>query len=169
MGNTIKFRIWDRQNNRFVENDASLHCESNWSIDAFSGEIVNYVRAIDGDHGSEIYSADFNPKFYASGMEIIKEVRYVLSAFTGLKDKNDNEVYEGDILKFSQPPDIKLTSKGDTLKEQALGRVIRDNLTTNLVLEVIEPCGPSYYPLSYASGKNAEVIGNIFEKNSLVP
>lgn len=175
MGKTTKFRIWDKQAQRFIHNDGSLHCESNWSIDAFSGEIVNFVRAIDGDHGSDTYTADFNPNYYADGLDVVKENRYILSQNTGLEDKHANGVYEGDLISFTYH--IGDSAWQDMDKEEAeyqksqigknfVGRIVKDYLTTNLTLEVIEPCGIAHYPLAYAGGEKAEIIGNVFEKPS---
>ena len=44
----IKFRIWNKQTKKFVNNAYSLHCFSNWSVDAFTGEIYDYVGSFNG-------------------------------------------------------------------------------------------------------------------------
>lgn len=165
MSNPIKFRIWDRQAKRFAQNDGSLHCQSNWSIDAFSGEIFDFVRAIDGDYGSEVYTRDANPNFYAQGIDIIKDSRFVLSQFTGLRDCKEVEVFEGDIIQFKARPS-KIDEKDnyqDQVEVTYIGRVVRDQTTTNLCLEVVEPCGLSFFPLAYAGGSKAEIIGNVHQ------
>lgn len=171
----LKFRIWDNQAKRFIQNTASLHCESNWSIDAFSGELINFVRSIDGDYGSEVYTADFNPNYYADGLDVVKESRYILSQCTGIKDRRGNEVHEGDLISFNNQSGIEdsqgLGETSSSLQKSQIGkifvgRVVRDSQTTNLTLEVVEPCGIAHYPLAYAGGENAEIIGNVFEKSS---
>ena len=37
--------------NKVIENENSLHCYSNWCLNAFTGEVADFVGAIDGDHG----------------------------------------------------------------------------------------------------------------------
>ena len=69
--NRFKFRIWDNHNEQFVENSSSLHCYSNWSIDAFTGEIIDYVGILDGDHGNN-YTPNPNPNYYSRKLKIIK-------------------------------------------------------------------------------------------------
>jgi hypothetical protein len=91
----IKFRIWDKQRKGWLSpDDSSLHCQSNWFIDPFTGKVVDVVAMPDNQ-----YSIDEDPEFYMDGTKITKEPRFVSQQFTGIFDKNNEGIYEGDIVK----------------------------------------------------------------------
>lgn len=74
--------------------------------------------------------------------------------FTGLKDKHDKEIYEGDILKI-------------TLYDDEWKTKVRDYLGT-LVIDV-EGCDWNTTALSFLDDEaETEVIGNIFENPELI-
>jgi uncharacterized phage protein (TIGR01671 family) len=67
----IKFRVWDKKNKRI-----------DYVYKIFYGEITGKLLAIET---SDKYLQEVN--------------EFVLMQYTGLKDKNGNEIYEGDIVK----------------------------------------------------------------------
>ncbi len=79
--------------------------------------------------------------FYGSFWDILKDDRWVVMQYTGLKDKNGKEIYEGDIL------------QNISFKE-CIG-----------VMEWLEKdaCFTRFYPLF-----NFEIIGNIYENPELI-
>jgi YopX protein len=138
-----KYRIWDKSDGCFItKNGHSLHCYSNWSIDVFSGKLVDYLGQIDGDHGDN-FIQNFAPDYFIKDLKAVKECPYVVQEFTGLKDAHGKEIYEGDIM----------------FADEILWEVLFD-LGMFCVRPLDDPKGkvtPLYqYP-------DAEIIGNIFE------
>lgn len=83
---------------------------------------------------------------------------FVIQQYTGLKDKNDKEIYEGDIL------EIYLTGPAEVSRPN-YGEVVWSNNELRFVLKVIIPTGIVEWGFEYTELK---VIGNIYENPELL-
>ena len=80
---------------------------------------------------------------------------FILMQSTGLKDKNGNEIFEGDIVKFT------ITNGFDYVVDE-YGAVIYKQGAFFIVKDFAE------YLISYVYTKEVEVIGNIYENQELL-
>lgn len=153
MNRQIKFRIWDKQNKKWLENSSSLHCFSNcslhcfsnWTICPFTGNLVDYVGPFDDEHGESFTASPANDYYWEDG-KIIKEPRYIIQQYTGLKDSKGVEIYEGDVVEI-----------GDRKKE----------VIFNIGMFYIDENYGDIVPLSEVDNI-IEVIGNIFKTPELL-
>lgn len=133
MNREIKFRVWD-------------------------GNRISYAASLSGivlcDNGGHSYLPFYTEKSipHFTGVEI--------QQFTGLKDKNGREIYEGDIIK-------QFHSYIDIEAREWIG-VVKYSITQQ---------GQLYYPtyslfvneyISFNLRLDSEVIGNIFENPELI-
>ena len=118
----IKFRVWDNERNAMF-NSKSV------DIDFFEGKIEITSDTIRYD---EVYTDE------------IKD--FELMQYVGCKDKNNKEIYEGDIVKTKEHIGQIIYSKG---------------------MFFIDVKGDFYLPI-YNVSEFMEVIGNIYENSELL-
>lgn len=78
MNREIKFRVWDIGNNSFIKDEH----DPNFWINPFNFQTW----------------MEFHPKFDGEMVCESKEKLFIFQQFTGLYDKNNKEIYEGDII-----------------------------------------------------------------------
>ena len=128
----IKFRAWDNVENKYFKPTCA----------AYKGELRDLSICLGGDilRRSLEYCAEHESRFTN---------QYIIEQYTGLKDKNDKEIYEGDILKT---------------KDGYICFVV-----WSILAWVVESPGSQSQDLELESFYNeCEVIGNIHENPELL-
>jgi len=131
----IKFRAWDKEKEEFVRNFAVF------KDGAFDEYISEFERGIAPDG------------------------KYILMQYTGLKDKNSKEIYEGDVVKIH----VKGTySDDDSIDGQKwydddfIGDVYFDEKSSGFVFRSVE-----WFSYIAPHCNKAEIIGNIWDNPEL--
>ena len=134
----IKFRYWDKESKQFIPNKY-------WAVYRNKQNSLIIVIKPHNDLGWEL--GEF-------GYENIG----ALEQYTGLKDKNGKEIYEGDTVKYTNPHKYYVVISNIIYVEQS-GRFHANGTTCENLFEFITDI----------NGKNySEIIGNIHENPELV-
>ncbi len=91
-------------------------------------------------------------------LELRSDERYVYQQFTGLKDKNGREIYEGDIFKFR-----RLNEKLHKIQEFPTFVEFQEGKYGH----VLRGFNEYFVPLDY-DNENVGIIGNIYENPELL-
>lgn len=128
----IKFRAWDKLKKIMLNNVEGMHFD-------ISESGVEQIYALST---SKEFELNWRP------INIIELMQY-----TGLKDKNGKEIYEGDIVRWYEVPVENIIS-GSVYWHKSLG--------TWFIKSIIE------YHLGLVNMGGCEVIGNKFENPELI-
>lgn len=96
-----------------------------------------------------------DPDEFESFNDILGLARYKVMQFTGLKDKNGDEIYEGDFVKIIS----------SYYGQEIIATVRYENSLASFVFETGEDQG---YSRIDASFKDIKVVGNIYEDPDLL-
>jgi len=142
----IKFRVWDKKNRCFFRPTAYLDREENLLI-TINGEIVlDIIKRYD--------DITIFPNLARFELVDISN-RFILLQYTGLKDTNGQEIYEGDIIEHWRNNDEKM-------KEIFVVENLQDFLKFVGVREI-------KYGEDWNNGKEyVKVLGNIYENPELL-
>ncbi len=136
----IKFRAWDKKNSKYFRECGFLSfC---------SGGIRFFWIDYKTDH---------------SMITDLPTKDYELLQYTGLKDKNGKEIYEGDIV--SHPLCIKEPHDADEPCETFIGRIQYENDKGQWFAVNVKRNG---YVIVMTEAYKFEVIGNIYENKELL-
>lgn len=142
----IKFRVWCKENEQFIQFNkiGFLEDGSLW-----------YVQGVD----------ETNPPYFENQND------WELMQYTGLKDKKSVEIYEGDIVRFTNSIDEIYNEVGKVTWEQSECNFVAQYKTANCVTQEENGTTITIYLISnetYRECVEYEVIGNIYENPELL-
>ncbi|KRO28101.1 hypothetical protein DY78_GL002684 [Lactiplantibacillus fabifermentans DSM 21115] len=134
MATMIKFRAWDKENEIYLYNVQDAY-------DTLSG----FVKYDDGEY------AEYDESCFG---DFLNNERYAVKQFTGLKDVNGQDVYEGDIVKsnytYAQPKISQI------IIEDGNSYILGEDVATGNEMLVSDHIG------------EIEIIGNVHENPELL-
>ena len=140
MSREFKFRAWDKEDNKM------------WKV-------VSITESVWGDcEEAHIRVCEIHENQSKKETDVRMSVDYELMQYTGLKDKNGKEIYEGDILELYIPN----WADCDDVQRFVINEYCPDVSYLQAVVKHCEEC--------LLDGENdyIEVVGNIYENPELL-
>lgn len=134
----IKFRAWDKNKKSMI-----------YAVDISHFDLIGTERSLYYYYPEQITETEW---VQAQGVESIDNIE--LMQYTGLKDKNGVEIYEGDIVEII-----------DVDSESVYLEVVEWGNDGGYFSKKIEW---DYFPTIIANGLETRVIGNIYESPDLL-
>ena len=131
----IKFRSWDKLAKK-MSNSYNLQRQPTFN----------------SEHNGKFCISTISPSGWLGFDGFSENERQIAMQYTGLKDKNEVEVYEGDIIKYDFN---ELNYRIEFLNAGFIARRFYENIE-------------NLYPTEFDYGKECEVIGNIYENKELL-
>ena len=161
MNREIKFRAWDTEKNLMIYDGVCDKVDDGWedtttylSI-SFDGSIEGQISDDGGKNGLHEHSVE------------LKKDRFVLMQYTGLKDKNGVEIYEGDVVKIYQGHSDWLDSAFEIMwKEGAF--CMREGNRERVTSLIFYADGMQTNRGHRNIGQFIEVIGNVYQNPELL-
>ena len=133
----IKFRAWDKKHKQMV----NLYTPTAFCEDGY--DEIDYIAFSKCD------------VHYVDSSQVVGVEQYELMQYTGLKDKNGKEIWEGDILKHSEYGSCEVVNK--------FGGFGIEAKTSSWISS-----GFHSFSTRSADYEHCEVIGNIYEDGHLL-
>lgn len=143
MSREMKFRIWHNPSEKFVKEMQFKDPRFGWVNEGYLGIDADGDLSYN-DHGNGMYKISWE---YPESLE-----DYIIQQYTGLKDMNGVEVYEGDILRC---PKSWMYDEMNGVIEWYKNKYCFINKEYDI-------------RWVYADYESLEVIGNIFENKELI-
>lgn len=141
----IKFRAWD---GKLMINPSDIFGDvRDEHLISFSGETYLLYESSNGNYAP-------------STLESKRKSEIILMQFTGLKDKNGKEIYEGDILKRSKEKIISFVAVIE-FKNGMFGGITKPGNNHFIEMKRLPVC-------DYDGGGYDEIIGNVYENPDLL-
>lgn len=100
----------------------------------------------------------------SNGKNVYNVIPSTIGQFTGLKDKNGQEIFERDICKIFRPKDANSTDAGQMI---CISEVIFKNGSFAYYRKDVIGRNISFF-LGYIESENIEIIGNIHQNQELL-